>query len=100
MIEIIENKDNIIIKGHAGYDVKGKDIVCSSISTLALTLIESLKRLAWYTEEPKIEEGYIEIKNKAISRNSEILIEAFFIGVIEVATLYPAYIKVSRRATQ
>lgn len=99
MIEIIENKDNIIISGHAGYAPKGYDIVCSAISILTLTLVESLQRLTAYSEEVIDKDGYVEIETKALSRDAEFLIQAFFIGVMGVATIYPKHIKVSRRAT-
>ena len=36
----VELKDNLItIKGHAGYDDKGKDIVCASVSSIVITTI-------------------------------------------------------------
>lgn len=39
----VELKDNIItIKGHAGYDDKGKDIVCASVSSIVITTINAI----------------------------------------------------------
>ena len=39
----IEIKDNLItIKGHAGYDDKGKDIVCASVSSIVITTINGI----------------------------------------------------------
>ncbi len=39
----IELKDNLItIKGHAGYDDKGKDIVCASVSSIVITTINAI----------------------------------------------------------
>jgi uncharacterized protein YsxB (DUF464 family) len=39
----IELKDNLItIKGHAGYDDKGKDIVCASVSSIVITTINGI----------------------------------------------------------
>ena len=47
----VEIKDNLItIKGHAGYDDKGKHIVCASVSSIVITTIN----------------GIIEIDNEAI----------------------------------
>jgi hypothetical protein len=47
MIEIkIQKKQgayDIRIKGHAGYEEKGKDIMCASASTLLYTLSENIK---------------------------------------------------------
>lgn len=39
----VEIKDNLItIKGHAGYDDKGKDIVCASVSSIVITTINGI----------------------------------------------------------
>ena len=39
----IELKNNLItIKGHAGYDDKGKDIVCASVSSIVITTINAI----------------------------------------------------------
>ena len=39
----VEIKDNLItIKGHAGYDNKGKDIVCASVSSIVITTINAI----------------------------------------------------------
>ena len=40
---IVELKDNLItINGHAGYDDKGKDIVCASVSSIVITTINGI----------------------------------------------------------
>ena len=39
----VELKDNLItINGHAGYDDKGKDIVCASVSSIVITTINGI----------------------------------------------------------
>ena len=39
----VELKDNLItINGHAGYDDKGKDIVCASVSSIVITTINAI----------------------------------------------------------
>ena len=47
MIKVnVIKKDNVItninIIGHAGYDVSGKDIVCSAVSSITITTINAL----------------------------------------------------------
>ena len=32
----------LVIKGHAGYDVHGKDIVCAAVSSIAITVINDI----------------------------------------------------------
>jgi uncharacterized protein YsxB (DUF464 family) len=47
MIKVnVKRNDNkvyeLVIKGHAGYDVHGKDIVCAAVSTMAITTINNI----------------------------------------------------------
>lgn len=59
MIKVIVNKSDgkvksLSLKGHANYDVSGKDIVCASVSSIAITTINaiiSLEEEAIYYEE-------------------------------------------------
>jgi uncharacterized protein YsxB (DUF464 family) len=32
----------LVIKGHAGYDVYGKDIVCAAVSSMAITTVNNI----------------------------------------------------------
>lgn len=42
----IEKKNNIInFKGHSGYAESGKDIVCASVSCIAITTINAIKMI-------------------------------------------------------
>ena len=55
----VSNKDNvIIISGHADFDIKGKDIVCASVSSIVLTTVNILlnidKNSILYTDDGKI----------------------------------------------
>lgn len=50
MIKIIKNNNVIEISGHAGYDNYGKDIVCSSVSSICYTTINALKKLDKFIE--------------------------------------------------
>ena len=47
MIKVnVKRNDNkvyeLVIKGHAGYDVRGKDIVCAAVSSMAITTINNI----------------------------------------------------------
>jgi uncharacterized protein len=49
-VRFIKNKDGFIrkmvIKGHAGFDKKGRDIVCAAVSVTAYTAVGALEELA------------------------------------------------------
>ena len=42
MIKININNDLITVEGHAGYDTKGKDIVCASVSSIIYTTVNGI----------------------------------------------------------
>lgn len=46
IVKVIKNDKEFVleIKGHSGYADKGNDIVCSSISSMSLMLVEYLNR--------------------------------------------------------
>ena len=55
MIKVLVSKKKIEISGHSGYDIVGKDIVCSAVSSIVTTTIN----------------GIISIDEKAISYKYE-----------------------------
>ena len=42
MIKVFVSKEKIEIHGHSGYDVIGKDIVCSAVSSIVTTTINGI----------------------------------------------------------
>ena len=42
MIKVLVSKEKIEIKGHSGYDLIGKDIVCSAVSSIVTTTINGI----------------------------------------------------------
>ncbi len=47
-VEISKKDDvvcNIVVKGHACYDDYGKDIVCSSVSSIVITSVNAIMRI-------------------------------------------------------
>ena len=83
------------INGHAGHGKKGKDIVCSAISTLFYTLGENLLQSSpMLYEEPIIKEedggGYIVSHPKEeYEGNIALIYRTVLIGMQMVAEQYP-----------
>ena len=42
MIKVLKKENIIEITGHSGYDIVGKDIVCSAVSSIVTTTINGL----------------------------------------------------------
>ena len=45
MITIKQNKNKIVIEGHALYDDYGKDIVCASVSSIVITTVNAIEKI-------------------------------------------------------
>ena len=42
MIKVYVSRDRIELHGHSGYDIVGKDIVCSAVSSIVTTTINGI----------------------------------------------------------
>jgi len=61
MIKIDIKNDQITIKGHSGYSVSGSDIVCASVSSIAITSINAILRIDEKAISYKKEDEFLEI---------------------------------------
>ena len=93
MIKIKFDKDKISIKGHSGYDVLGKDIVCAGVSAVVTGGINAL--------EDEIKN--VEIINqdnilgvKVINNNEkiQIILKTVLIQLQTIEASYKKYIKI------
>lgn len=96
MIEIEIEKGKIAVKGHAGYDEIGKDIVCAAVSTLFQALIASVKELTPDTIKAEIQPGNSRIELLTMSDVSKCLFSSFVIGVELIADEYPDNVRVCK----
>ena len=101
MIKVnVKKKENsiseITITGHAYYDESGKDIVCASTSSIAITTVNAILRLN--SQALRYEEGkgslkiYLEKHTKTIDTLLVNMVEL----LQELEQDYPSYIKVSQ----
>lgn len=94
MIKVYNYKDKITISGHARYNEKGQDIVCSSVSSIVMTTINAINNLEEGSIKSVVKEGYTEI---IILKNSLIvtkLLENMINCLKSVEKNYPKNIKV------
>ena len=97
MIEIKRLKNGVSVKGHANYAPYGQDIVCSAVSTLVQTLIQSVEELTTDKISYNMSPGTVDIKFWCLSDQSKVLIDAFFIGIEGIAEAYPDNVKLTER---
>ena len=98
MITIYNINDRISVEGHADYGPYGQDIVCSAISTLLQTYIESVANLS-SDEIYSIGEGRAFVEHKALSEQGKVLKESFFIGINGVASAYSDNVQIINSIT-
>lgn len=89
MIKIIRSSSEIKIKGHAGYDEPGKDIVCAGVSTLVQTLVQSIGELTSDKIQYSMSPGTVDIRFRNLSERAQALTDSFFVGIRMIADEYP-----------
>ena len=98
MIKVDLSKENIItVSGHSGYEERGKDIVCASVSSIVITTINAIIEI----DSDAID--YSDLDNKIIIRvlkEDEIvnkLIKNMILLLEQLEKDYKDYIKIIRR---
>ena len=94
MITVKRSSGSISIKGHAHYAEPGKDIVCAGVSTLAQSLIYSIRELTGDEIQVDTQPGSAEIKYGTLSAEAQLLIKSFFIGVNLIAGEFPENVRI------
>ncbi len=92
VVKIREN--SLIIDGHAGYEEKGKDIVCAGVTALTQTLVKSIEDLAEDKIEYDIAPGRADIKYRNLSEKAKTLVDSFFIGICMIVDEFPDHVKI------
>ncbi len=95
MIKISIKDDEIIISGHANYEDYGKDIVCASISTIAITTINAI--IEFDKDSINVEEknGYLKINILKHTKEVDTLISNMNKLFNELELKYPKNIKIN-----
>ena len=96
MIKINVKNDQIIISGHSGYSVSGSDIICSSVSSIAITTINAILRVDNESITYKKEDGYLEINIVKHTGVTDLLIENMIDLLSELENNYKKYIKIDK----
>lgn len=98
MIKVNVKKNNgiineLVIKGHAGYDVHGKDIVCAAVSSMAITTINNIITLddSIYYEENS---GLLKIRVEKDTEINQKLLNNLIRMLEELIMQYPKNIEI------
>ena len=100
MIKInISKKDNLIeeifIKGHALFDQSGKDIVCASVSSIAITTVNAIIKYKPGSIKYEEKDGYLKIEILSHDDLVDLLLNNMVDLLKELETQYSKYIKIN-----
>ena len=95
MVKIKVLDDSITITGHANYDDFGKDIVCASVSSIAITTINAIKRFDKDNITYEEKDGYLNIKINKHGKEVDILITNMLDLFKELEIQYKNNIKIN-----
>ena len=94
---LIDKKDEIVgfeIEGHANYDEYGKDLVCSAVTILAYSCVNSLDK---YADDVNFSDNEI-IMTVSISspnRDTDVIFDYFKTGIETLLGNYSSYVKLN-----
>jgi hypothetical protein len=97
MIEITLRKsetgiyNGFLVEGHAGFDEKGRDIVCAAVSVMVINTINSIEAFTEDEFEATVEEksGKIEFQMVSdVSRDSTLLLNSLVLGLQGIEAQY------------
>ncbi len=96
MIKVNIEKNKIVVKGHANYDVYGKDIVCASASSILITSINACLRIDKSFLEYKEAQGELIIDIKGNNKDCLLIIDNMINMLEELALTYKKNIEIRR----
>ena len=99
-ITYLENNNQIVYlksEGHANYDKKGKDIVCSAVSAIIIGGLNAIKEIDDY--KISSENGKVEIVLKTDRQNNDdkIVLKTMLIQLKTIEDSYKDYVKITKK---
>ncbi len=96
MIKVQVKPNNIVINGHADYEEYGKDIVCSSVSSIVTTTVNAILMFNSNTIKYKVSEGLVKIDILENDETTRKLLDNMLDLLGKLESDYPKNIKVER----
>lgn len=96
MIKVVVDDNNIKISGHANYDAYGKDIVCSSVSSIVITSVNAILSLAHNSIDFEDDQNTMIIKKLDNNEISDKLLNNMLNMLASLESDYPKNIKIIR----
>ena len=100
-VSLFKNKNHSIrgftVEGHAGYGERGSDIVCASVTTVAMTTVNGLTDVVNISLMPEVREGYLachlpEKLSEKQRREADVLLESMVLTLQNLVSQYGDYV--------
>ena len=89
MIEVSVQSNKVELKGHADrMESDGIDRACAAVSALTCNLANSLEELAGEKIDARLESGSSEIRWDKLSEKGQLLVDAWYLGMVEINRAY------------
>lgn len=92
MIDIEMNNNYCQIEGHAEYDIKGKDIVCSAVSALSQSTLLALQEVS-DVDVMNIEDYFL-FQINDINEITKAMFTVLKLGLLQIEMQYPKHLEV------
>ena len=96
MVRVEISPKKIRISGHADYEEAGKDIVCSSVSSIVTTSVNAILMFNRNTIKYKVKEGLVSIDIIKEDNTTKKLLENMINLLSELESEYPKNIRLER----
>lgn len=90
-----------VVKGHAQYDVPGKDLVCAAVSAITVGTVNSIEKLTQVLPISEMESGLLDITIPVLPESSseqgsqvQLLLESMVVMLQSIEETYGDYIKI------
>lgn len=88
------------VEGHAGFDEKGRDIVCAAVSVLVISLLNGLEKYTSVKPQETVEEGMVECRlprpeREEDERTARVITSILMDSLREISKTYPENISIS-----
>ena len=96
-IKIIKNQNSIskiTISGHSGYSESGSDIVCASVSSIAISSINAILKIDSDSLEYETKDGFLEVVLKKHTEVIDLLLDNMIEHFKELEKQYQKFIKI------
>ena len=93
MIHVYYDNTGFVVRGHADWDVKGKDIVCSAVSSLAQSVLLTLEKYE-AVQDSYVRDGKMSVITDMEDSFVNVIVDVLILGATAIAREYPNHVKV------